>query len=205
MTAPQPVIFLVDDDPVLLFTLGSILRSAGYTVEAFECPNALLARLSARDHGAVVLDLKMPGLSGLELQKLLCERGVDMPIIFVSGRGDIPAAVAAMKQGAVDFLSKPVAPHELLAVVARALRKAEARAAELRKCELAQTRWATLSPREQDVCRQSAKGLINKQIAAELGITESTVQGQRARAWKKLGICSATELVLLIAQVECAR
>ena len=122
-------------------------------------------------------------------------------MIFVSGRADVPAAVAAMKQGAVDFLSKPVDPQELLAVVARALYKgAELTAAHTGRVQ-AQARWAELSPREQDVCRHSAKGLITKQIAAALGTGASTVQSQRASAFKRLGISSTIELALLLAQV----
>ena len=116
-------IFVVDDDATLLYMLSSTLRTAGYRVEAFEHPHALLARLSPADRGVLVLDLQMPGLSGLELQSALHERGVSMPMIFVSGRADIPAAVAAMKQGAVDFLVKPIVADELLAVVARAVQR----------------------------------------------------------------------------------
>jgi len=197
----QSRVFLVDDEAFMLLALSGTLRSAGYTVETFERPDALLARLSAEDHGCVVLDLQMPGLNGLELQRALSERGVAMPLVFVSGRADVPAAVAAMKQGAVDFLSKPVDPKELLAVVARALHKDAERIAARIACVEAGARWARLSKREQDVCRLSAKGYINKQIAAELGTSDSTVQAQRANAFKRLGISSNTELATLIAQL----
>lgn len=197
----QPHVFLVDDEAFMLFTMGGTLRAGGYVVETFERPEALLARLSPADHGCVVLDLKMPGLNGLELQRALAERGITLPLIFVSGHADVPAAVAAMKRGAVDFLSKPVDPQELLAVVARALRKAAELAAAHSGRVQAQARWAELSRREQDVCRHSAKGLITKQIAATLGTGCSTVQSQRASAFKRLGISSTTELVLLLAQV----
>ena len=201
MTHEPSSVFLVDDDPVQVLFLGAILRTAGYRVEAFEQPEALLSRLSMRDRGCVVLDLEMPGLNGLALQRALFERGVTMPLLFVSGRADVPAAVAAMKQGAVDFLSKPVDPGELRAVVARALRKDAEIAVERGACDLARSRWAGLSPRERDVCRLFARGLLNKQIAAELGTMESTVQVQRARALQKLQVGSLAEVVRLISQV----
>lgn len=198
----QLQVFLVDDETFMLLTMGAILRSAGYAVETFERPEALLARLSAADRGCVVLDLKMPGLNGLELQRALVEREITLPLIFVSGRADVPAAVAAMKLGAVDFLSKPVDPQELLAVVARALHKgAELAAAHTGRVQ-ARARWAELSRREQDVCRHLAKGLITKQIAAALGTGGSTVQSQRASAFKRLGISSITELALFLAQAD---
>ncbi len=197
----QPHVFLVDDEALMLFTMGGILRSAGYAVETFERPEALLGRLTSADHGCVVLDLKMPGLNGLELQRALGDRGITLPLIFVSGRADVPAAVAAMKQGAVDFLSKPVDPTELLAVVARALHQEAVLAAAHSGRVQARARWAELSRREQDVCRYSAKGMITKQIAAELGTGASTVQSQRASAFKRLGISSVAELALLLAQV----
>lgn len=205
MTVRPASIFVVDDDATLLYMLSSTLRTAGYLVEAFEHPHALLARLSPADRGVLVLDLKMPGLSGLELQSALHERGVSMPTIFVSGRADIPAAVAAMKQGAVDFLVKPIVANELLAVVARAVQR-DAELAEKRGTErLSTENWATLSGREQEVCRLAAQGLIIKQIAASLGTSESTVQFQRARAWKKLGIDSTVELVRIVALVAQTR
>ena len=197
----QPYVFLVDDEALMLLTMSAILRSAGYAVETFERPEELLARLSAADRGCVVLDLKMPGLSGLQLQQALGERGSVLPLIFVSGRADVPEAVAAMKQGAVDFLSKPVDPQELLAVVARALHKGAALTAAHTERRQATARWTALSRREQDVCRHSAKGMITKQIAALLGTGFSTVQSQRASAFKRLGISSITELARLLAQV----
>lgn len=197
----KPHVFLVDDEALMLLTMSAILRAAGYAVDTFERPEDLLTRLSPADHGCVVLDLKMPGLNGLELQQALGERGIVLPLIFVSGRADVPAAVTAMKQGAVDFLSKPVNHQELLAVVARAIHKEAELAAEHTERVHARARWAALSRREQDVCRHSAKGMITKQIAALLGTGFSTVQAQRASAFKRLGISSITELAHLLAQV----
>lgn len=200
MTPEPQYVFLVDDDPVALFLWGGILRSAGHRVEAFERPEVLMARLSPRARGCVVVDLRMPGLTGLELQRALLERGVGLPLIFVSGSADVPAAVAAMKGGAVDFLSKPVDPKELCAVVQRALQK-DAEISRGRECrEHARARIAELSPREREVCRLLAKGMVDKQIAATLGTTPTTVQAQRTRALQKLRVSSTPELVRLLEQ-----
>lgn len=200
MTA-GPRVFLVDDDPFQLHLLGGILRTAGHAVEAFEQPEALLRRLSAADRGCVVLDLQMPVLDGLALQRVFRDRAIQLPLIFVSGQADVPAAVAAMKGGAVDFLSKPVEPEALRAASARAIARDAAASAERSTRDRARERWAALSPRERDVCRLLARGLLNKQIAAELAITESTVQVHRSRALQKLQASSPAELVRLIAQL----
>jgi len=200
VTAQGSTVFIVDDDPVLLFVLRGILRAAGHQVEAFEQPEGLVARLSARDRGCVVLDLHMPALSGLEVQRALLGHEVLLPLIFVSGRADVPDAVAAMKGGAVDFLSKPIDPRGLLAAVERALRRDAEIAAEIVARASARARWAALSPRERDVGRLFARGLHDKQIAAELGTSAITVQGQRARALQKLQLGSVLEVARLLAQ-----
>jgi FixJ family two-component response regulator len=192
-------VFIVNDDPVMVLVLGGILRAAGRQVEAFQQSEALLARLAPDDRGCVVVDLRMPGLGGLELQQALLARAVLLPLIFVSGRADVAAAVAAMKGGAVDFLAKPVVPAELCAAVARALASDEAQTTRRAVQERAQARWAELSPREREVCRLFARGLADKQIAAALGTASSTVQAQRTRALHKLQVGSAVELVRLLA------
>lgn len=199
MTPSSPRVFLVDDDSVQLLFLGGVLRTAGHHVEAFERPESLLERLGPGDRGCVVLDQEMPVLNGLELQRALFERGVLLPLIFVSGRAGVPAAVTAMKRGALDFLSKPVNPAELCVAVESALRR-DAEAAEERSGRAqAKARWAALTAREREVCRLFAKGLLNKQIAAALGITESTVQPQRARALHKLQAATVAEVLRLMA------
>lgn len=199
---PQPrTVFVVDDDSVMLLILGGILRSAGHEVEAFDRPEALLNRLSANDRGCVVLDLRMPGLSGLDLQKALLARDVLLPLIFVSGQGNVPAIMSAMRGGAVDFLPKPVDPKELCALVDRALQKDAESAAKRAFRDVARARWMTLSRREQEVCGLFAKGLLNKQIAAALGLAESTVQAQRALIFEKLQVVTLGDLVRLMGQV----
>jgi FixJ family two-component response regulator len=193
-------IFLVDDDPFQLQFLGGVLRASGHVVEAFGQPEALLLRLTPRDRGCVVLDLRMPGLNGLELQRALIERGAFLPMIFVSGQADVPAAVAAMKHGALDFLAKPVDPRELCATVARALRRDAETAADRAVRAEAKERWAALSGREQEVCRLFARGLLNKQIAAELHVTESTAQALRARGLSKLRATTVADVGRLMSQ-----
>jgi FixJ family two-component response regulator len=200
MIRESATVFIVDDDPVQLMYLSGILRKARHRIEAFERPDALLARVSQHDRGCAVLDLQMPGLNGLELQRALFQQGVMMPLLFVSGSAAVPEAVAAMKQGAVDFLSKPVDPGELCGVVARALLKDAELAPERAARDNARSRWAELSPREREVCRLYARGLLNKQIAATLGSVESTVQLQRSRALQKLQESSSSGVARLIAQ-----
>lgn len=201
MIEPAPTVFVVDDDPVLLFLMRGILIEAGYRVEAFDHPEALVARLSARDRGCAVLDLRMPALSGIEVQQALAARGVRLPLIFVSGRADVAAVVAAIKGGAVDFLAKPIEPRELRAVVERALQSDAKIASESAAREREQARWATLSPREGEVCRRFAKGMSDKQIAADMGTAQVTVQAQRASALRKLRVDSAVDVARLLAQI----
>lgn len=191
-------VFLVDDDPVHVLILDGILRVVGYKTETFGHPELLLARLSPADRGCVVMDLQLPSLSGLALQRVLRERGVHLPVVFVSGTGDIPDAVAAMKQGALDFLKKPVSPEALRAMVAQAVER-DAAAAALRATKAqALATWAMLSQRERDVCRLFAKGLLTKQIASALSIHESTAQIHRVRGMQKLGLETIAELIDLL-------
>ncbi len=195
MSSRPPRVFVVDDEPMLLRSLAMILRMAGYVVETFDRPQALLAHLSAGDRGCALVDLRMPGLSGLELQKELEERGLRLPLIFMSGHVDVPEAVTAMKRGAVDFLTKPFESSELIAAVERALALEEETASQRAVSDQLRARWAELPARKKQVSRMVARGLLNKQIAAELGTTEGTVQTQRAAAMKRLGAGSVAELV----------
>lgn len=205
---PGPArVFLVDDDPVQLLILDGILRPEGYAIEAFERPEALLDRLgrlgrlgsvAPEDRGCVVMDLQMPGCNGLVLQRALAERGTDLPVVFVSGSADIPDAVAAMKQGAVDFLKKPVEPEALRRMVAQAIQKDAATAAKRAARERARASLSALSPREREALRLFAKGLAVKQIAAELGIHDSTAHAHRVRGMQKLGVGTVAELIELL-------
>ncbi|MBM7116614.1 response regulator transcription factor [Archangium primigenium] len=202
MSQAEPKVFVVDDDPSVLRSLGRMFEVEGYAVECFVHPRRMLALPPWTGPGCVVMDLRMPELNGLELQEALRRAGWAQPIIFISGHGDVPTAVRAMKAGAVDFLPKPVTNEELLAAVERALeRDREARDAR-RERERLQALFSTLSPREWQVCRLMARGLLDKQIAAELGTAAQTVGLQRRRVLEKLETQSAVELARLLERLE---
>ncbi|WNG41933.1 response regulator transcription factor [Archangium violaceum] len=194
--------FIVDDDPSVLRSLTRMFQLEGYAVEGFAHPRQMLERGPGKRPGCVVMDLRMPELNGLELQAQLRQVGWMQPIIFISGHGDVPAVVKAMKAGAVDFLSKPFSTAELQAAVERAL--AQDRVASSAEQELAalRARFSKLTPREQQVCRMVAQGMLNKQIAAELGTAEQTVRLQRSRVMDKLEVDSVAELVRLLERLE---
>lgn len=197
---PDAKIFLVDDDPHYLQALAAMLRAEGVTAEAFSAPASLLSRLQPPGPDCIVTDLHMPGLDGLQLQAALAERGLEVPLVFVSGMANLAQGVSAMRAGAVDFLEKPVYRFQLVAAVGKALeqgrRAREARAAR----DQAREALDRLTPRERDVCRHVARGLLNKQIAGELGISEHMVKVHRGKALEKLGCESVPDLVRLLDQ-----
>lgn len=202
MSAAAPTVFVVDDDPSVLKALARLIRAAGRNVETFSSPREFLEAVHEDRPGCVVLDLRMPEVSGLDLQALLERAGSVLPVIFLSGHADVPTSVAAMKAGAVDFLTKPCDDAQLLAAIEGALeRDARARAARDERDELAE-RFAGLTPREQEVCRLVAQGLLNKQAAYELGITERTIKVHRARVMQKLGVGSFADLVRLVERLK---
>jgi len=189
-------VFVVDDDASVRKALARLMASAGYAVESYASAREFLDRSHHQDTlGCVVLDIRMPGLSGLDLQQELKAFTPPLPIIFITGHGNVPASVRAMKDGAVDFLAKPVDDRVLLSAVAQAIaRNAEARArhAELREL---QRHAASLTPREREVMGLVVRGLLNKQVAAELGTVEKTIKVHRARVIEKMGVESLAELV----------
>ncbi|WP_276605278.1 response regulator transcription factor [Polyangium jinanense] len=198
----ERTVFVVDDDPSVLRGLERLLRSAGYAVEAHASARAFLERAPADRPGCVVVDLRMPEIGGLDLQEELARRGFPLPLIFLTGHGDVPSSVRAMKGGAIDFLSKPCDDTDLLAAVERALaRDAEARAARVEK-EAVRARFAALTPREREVALLVAQGLLNKQIAAELGAAEKTIKVHRGRVMEKLGAESLADLVRLVDRIR---
>jgi len=190
-------VYVVDDDPSYLVAVGRLLRAAGFEARMFASSAEFLTQVSRDTRGCVVSDLQMPGLNGLELQEALARSGTPLPVVFLTGRGDIPSTVRAMRQGAVDFLEKLAPDHQLIAAVRRALeRDAAERAARARQDELRQ-RFAALTMREREVLRHVVRGQMNKQIAADLGIHERTVKLHRTAITRKVGVPSVAELTTL--------
>ena len=195
MPQPDVVIAIVDDDPSVREGLSSLLRSAGLRVETFASAQEFLVRRGSEAPSCLVLDLQLPGLSGLDLQKRMAEVELEIPIVFLTGHGNIPASVQAMKAGAVEFLTKPFDDQELLNAIHEAvkrdrhIRQQHAERRELRD------RYESLTAREQEVMRLVVSGLLNKQIAGELNITEFTVKIHRGRVMRKMHADSLADLV----------
>ena len=195
-------VFLVDDDQSVVKALGRVLRSAGLRVEAPDSPRALLERVEREAEPAcIVLDLRMPGLSGLEVQQRL-NGDPALPIIFLTAHGSIPASVQAMKQGAFEFLQKPVDITRLLDVVQRAIGKSAEACDRRRERHHWLQVFARLTPREQEVATLVAEGLLNKEVAERLSISEKTVKIHRSRVMTKLDVQSVAELVRLIDRIS---
>jgi FixJ family two-component response regulator len=190
-------VYVVDDEPSVRKALSRLLRSAGLKCEVFASADEFLAheRESPAESGCLVLDVQMPGLNGMDLQEVLSAGEGRLPIIFITGHGDIPLSVRAMKKGAVDFLTKPFDDKDLLAAIAVALRKGEEARARVAEITQFRDREQTLTTRERDVMARVVAGLLNKQIAAELGIEEGTVKIHRGRVMQKMGVQSVAELV----------
>lgn len=197
MQALAPTVYLVDDDADLLRALLRLLQAAGLQTVAYASAQAFLQGHDRQAPGCLVLDLSMPGLDGLQLQRELEQRGSPLPILFLSGRGDIPATVQAMKHGATDFLTKPVDDTELLAAIQEALATDRQRRRSHDERERIAERLAALTERERQVLEQVVAGRLNKQIAAELGTVEKTVKFHRANLMHKLGVRSVADLVKL--------
>jgi FixJ family two-component response regulator len=190
-------VYVVDDEPSVRKALSRLLRSAGLKCEVFASADEFLAheRESPAESGCLVLDVQMPGLNGMDLQEVLSAGEGRLPIIFITGHGDIPLSVRAMKKGAVDFLTKPFDDKDLLSAIAVALRKGEEVRARFAEITQFRDREQTLTTRERDVMARVVAGLLNKQIAAELGIEEGTVKIHRGRVMQKMGVQSVAELV----------
>ncbi|MBK8537672.1 MAG: response regulator transcription factor [Candidatus Competibacteraceae bacterium] len=194
-----PTVFIIDDDPAVRDALGLLLRAGGLSVDTFASAAEFLAADAARQPGCVVLDVRMPGMSGLELQKQLQTQGNRIPIIFMTGHGDVPMAIRAMKAGAFDFIEKPFQGEMLRARIHEAL---ELDSRERRRQTLradAAARMARLSPREREVLDRVAMGQYNKVIAAELGISLSTVEIHRKRVMEKVQAESLSDLIRMLA------
>ncbi|MDF3835148.1 response regulator [Cupriavidus basilensis] len=192
-----PCLHLVDDDPRFRSALARLLRTMGYNVREYECAESFLAAPPG-GAGCVLLDIRMPGISGLELQAEMARRGMILPIVFLTGHGDIPMSVQALRAGAEDFLTKPVKRSALQVAVERALEREVRQRAVADARRLREERLSQLSPREREVAQLLSAGLLNKQVAYQLGTTERTVKAHRAKVMDKLGIHSVAELVRLM-------
>ena len=197
-------VHLVDDDHEFLASMARLVRKAGFQVATHPSVDDLLTKVSPETRGCVIADLVMPGVGGLELQALLTERGVTMPLVFLTGHGDIPSTVQAMRSGAVDFLEKLAPKEQLMAAIVRALdQDAEAHIARTRVAER-RSRFATLTERERTVLALVVRGDRNKQIAGFLGVTERTVKLHRAAITSKLGVHSVAQLAVLTSEAKLA-
>ncbi len=197
MVDVKSVVFVVDDDPSVRRSLDRLLNAHGYTVLTFATAQEFLEHTGDDGPGCLLLDYQLPGLSGLDLQARLAEARRTIPIVFVSGHGDIPTSVSAMKGGALDFLTKPLKPNVLLDAVRRALEVDAQTRLEQEEAARVQERVALLTPREREVLALVAAGRLNKQVAYDLGITEKTVKVHRGRVMQKLGLTSLADLVRL--------
>jgi RNA polymerase sigma factor (sigma-70 family) len=197
-----PVVFVVDDDPSVRSSLKFLLSSVGLQVESFESAETFLQRKPSDAPSCLVLDVRLRGLSGLDFQHELAARNIRIPIVFVTGHGDIPMSVRAMKAGAIEFLTKPYRDQDLLDAVRIALEQDRARREQERDLTDLQQRFDSLTPREQEVISMVVSGMLNKQIAGELGTAENTVKVHRSRAMEKMHAQSFADLVRMIEKLK---
>ena len=195
MTPDAPVVFVVDDDSSVRDSLRRLITSVGFLVEVFPSAQAFMRARRPDAPGCLVLDVRLPGLSGLDLQRELADTDAALPIIFLTGHGDIPMSVRAMKAGAVEFLTKPFREQDLLDAIRHAIERDRALRTERQELTELRGRYASLTRRERDVLARIVAGLLNKQIAGELGTTEATVKEQRAHVVQKMTAGSVAELV----------
>ena len=195
MAVARACVSVIDDDALVLKSLDRLLQSSGFEVPTFSSPQNFLAQRADGARGCIVMDLSMPGLSGLELQQALARAADTRPVVFISGRSSVASSVQAMKAGAVDFLTKPFDAEKLLGAVRAAIEKDRAFRDDLAERAAINARLATLTPRESEVLSRVVTGKLNKQIAAELGTAEKTVKVHRARMMRKMQFDSLAELV----------
>ncbi len=200
-SATAPIVFVVDDDISVRESLELLLDSAGLSVETFASAQEFLSRARATAASCLVLDVSLPGLNGLELQKQLAAERLDMPIIFITGHGDVPMTVQAMKAGAVEFLTKPFNDEVLLTAVRQALSRSQVALGEEAELNALRESYASLSARERDVMALVVSGLLNKQVGTELGISEITVKAHRGKVMRKMKADSFADLVNMAAKL----
>jgi FixJ family two-component response regulator len=195
MTDPDPIVFIVDDDPSVRRSTERLIRSAGLKVQTFTSAKEFLANQRPEGPACLVLDVRMPGLSGMDLQRELTQAGIHIPIIFITGHGDIPMSVRAMKAGAVEFLTKPFRSRSLLDAVHAAIERDRSAHKERSETGELRQRYEQLTPREREVMALVATGLLNKQVAGELTTTERTIKFHRAHIMQKMRAESLADLV----------
>jgi FixJ family two-component response regulator len=202
MSEPPSIVFVVDDDASIRHALRSLIRSVGLHAEVFASPREFLEAKRPEVPSCLILDVRLPGKSGLDFQRKLAQAGIHIPIIFITGHADIRMSVQAMKAGAVEFLTKPFRDQDILDAIQQAVERDRCRRQQRAEIAALRERFESLTPREREVLPRVVSGLLNKQIAAEIGISEAAVKVHRSQLMRKMGAGSLAELVRMAQKLE---
>ena len=205
MTTPRAAVFVIDDDASMRRALDSLLRSVGLDVRLYASAQEFMAGDRPEVPGCVLLDVRLPGMSGLTCQQELAKAGIALPVIFISGHGDVPMTVRAMKAGAIEFLTKPFGDEALLNTIRDAIQRSTTALGQEAELQVLQRRQASLSAREREVMALVITGLMNKQVGGKLGISEITVKAHRGQVMRKMGATSLADLVNIAAKLGIVR